>query len=468
MVRVRSSAGRSAIAVCGPDPAENRAFLSYSASFRGAGLPVPEIYGADEAVGVYLAEDLGDTTLFDALTASRSDPQAGASLSTTMLATYRRVLTWLARFQVEGGRAVDYGVAYPTAVFDRRAMLWDLNYFKYHFLKLAHIPFHEAHLQDDFEQLSAWLEGAGADHFMYRDLQSRNVMLREDDPWFIDYQGGLQGPLQYDPAKFLYEGKAGLSAADRSQLLEHYLEELGRLIPVDREKFLGRFRGFVVLRILQGMGAYGYLGLYGRKPQFLARIPPAIRQLEGLLETGFLPIEVPELRRTFERLVAHESLRAEPPPPSKRLTVRVGSFSYKRGIPVDPSGHGGGFAFDCRALPNPGRLAEFAGLSGLDPSVSGWLREQSAVEPFFQNALGLVEAQVRTYAARGFDSLAVHFGCTGGQHRSVHLAERMAGTLEERFPDIDVPLDHAEWMHWPATAARPRPGDASPASSTSA
>ena len=455
MIRLRGDAGRTAIAVCGPDAHENRTFLSYSKALRGVGLPVPEIFGADEPSGVYLVEDLGDETLFDAL--SRSRAAQGGAFGEDMLDTYRRVLLWLARFQVQGGQAVDYDVAYPTSVFDRRAILWDLNYFKYHFLKLAHIPFHEGRLEDDFQHLAVWLEEAGADHFMYRDFQTRNVMLREGEPWFIDYQGGLRGPLQYDVAKFLYEGKARLPAEARQALLEQYLDAVSELIDLDRPRFLSRFRGFVLLRILQGMGAYGYLGLYGRKPQFLARIAPAIDQVEALLSAGFLPIELPELRRSLEVLVGHETLRAPAPKAGPGLTVRVGSFSYKRGVPEDPGGHGGGFVFDCRALPNPGRLAAYAGLSGLDAPVSRWLAEQPQVEPFFERAYGLVAEQVATYQARGFDSLAVHFGCTGGQHRSVHLAERMAATLRTDHPDVHVPVRHAEFLHWPSGATRPAP-----------
>ena len=241
----------------------------------------------------------------------------------------------------------------------------------------------------------------------------------------------------------------------REDLLGHYLDAVSEHIELDRGAFLERFPGFVLLRILQGMGAYGYLGLYGRKPQFVARIPPAINELESLLDSGFLPIELPELRRALEHIVAHETLRTPMPELGGELTVRVGSFSYKRGIPEDPGGHGGGFVYDCRALPNPGRLAEYAGLSGLDGEVSGWLEEQSDVEPFFTNAYELVAAQVETYLSRGFDSLSVQFGCTGGQHRSVYLAERLADQLRSDFPQIAVPLRHAEAMHWPSGARRP-------------
>jgi len=333
-------------------------------------------------------------------------------------------------------------------------MQWDLDYFKYAFLKLAHVPFHEARLAEDAARLIRWLGGPGGGHFVYRDLQTRNLMVRDESPWFIDYQGGMQGPLQYDVAKLLYEGKAGLDGPTRTRLLDHYLAALAEHIPVGRELFLTHFRGFVVLRILQGLGAYGYLGLYGRKPQFLARIPPAIADLEALLASGFLPLDLPELRTVFERLIANEALRAEARPSATGLTVRVGSFSYKRGIPADPGGHGGGFTFDCRALPNPGRLAAFVGKSGLDEDVADWLAAQPETQRFYLQALALAHAQVTRYEERGFDSLQILFGCTGGQHRSTYLAHHLAAALRERHPTATLAVTHHEALHWPVTARR--------------
>jgi len=453
MLRIRGADDRTAIAVIGPDRRENRAFLSFSKTFRELGLPVPEVYGADEAEGIYLLEDLGDTTLFDVTHEVRA--RANGAFSEAILPVYRRVLDHLPRFQVEGGRAVDYSVAYPRAALDEVSIHWDLSYFKYHFLKLAHVPFHEARLEEDFQRLTTWLGQAEAQHFVYRDFQSRNIMLRQDDPWFIDYQGGLRGPLQYDVAKLLYEGKARLPEAVRAELLDHYLDALAEHVPVDRERFLAHYRGFVFLRIMQGMGAYGYLGLYGRKPQFLARIPHAINDIETLLGSGFMPLELPELKAAFAAIVSDESLRLAPPPPQPGLTVRVGSFSYKRGVPEDVGGHGGGFAFDCRALPNPGRQAEYAGRSGLEAEVIAYLDAEAACEPYFRHVLELVATQVQAYLERGFDSLQVQFGCTGGQHRSVYMAERLGAALSARFPAVHTQVTHAEAVHWPAKAMRP-------------
>lgn len=448
MFRVVGEGCETAIGVIGPDAEENRAFLSFSRSFRAAGLPVPQIYAVDEAAGMYLEEDLGDTTLFDALAEARRQ-EPGTAFPASMLPVYRRVVEELPRFQVLGGRVVDYSVAYPRAAFDRQSILWDLNYFKYHFLKLAHIPFNEARLEHDFKRLTAFLLRADNRHFLYRDFQSRNIMLRDGEPWFIDYQGGRRGALQYDIASLLYDAKAAIPEAVREQILAHYLEALEQYVAVDRELFRDHYRGYVLVRIMQAMGAYGYRGFFERKPRFLQSVPPAIDNIERLLHTGFLPIELPELRAVFERICASEPLRRRPVRPLPGLTVTVGSFSYKHGYPEDPSGHGGGFVFDCRALHNPGRYAEYVELCGCDAPVVEFLEETPEVAEFWSHAVALVDNQVSTYLKRGFTSLSVHFGCTGGQHRSVYFAERLARHLEAAFPEVNVRLVHREEARWP-------------------
>ncbi|MFM8980192.1 MAG: phosphotransferase [Planctomycetia bacterium] len=460
MVRLRLDETTSAIGVLGPEEEENRAFLSFSRTFRGLGLSVPEVYGEDLAAGVYLIEDLGDTTLFGALSQARK-AEPGA-FPPALVPIYRRVLAALPRFQVEGGRAIDFGLAYPHAAFDRRSMAWDANYFKYHFLKLAQIPFHEGRLEEDFERLVGFLLEADARHFLYRDFQSRNVMLRGGSlesavPWFIDYQGGRRGALAYDVASLLYDAKAEIPPALREELLQHYLDVLGAHLSVDRERFLLEFRGFTLMRILQALGAYGFRGFYERKPHFLASVPPALRNIEHLLRSGPLPVPLPELRAVFERMVASEQLRAAPPPSSDGLTVYLGSFSYRHGVPMDPGGNGGGFVFDCRALPNPGWDAELKPLCGRDRQVIRSLELQPEVHAFVAHAQALVEAQVHTYLARRYTALSVQFGCTGGQHRSVYVAERLSAWLRTRFPAVRVDLRHAERTRWPATADRDPP-----------
>jgi aminoglycoside/choline kinase family phosphotransferase len=453
MYRMVGDAMETAIGVVGPDAEENRAFLSYTASFRSIGLPVPEIYGVDAQAGVYLEEDLGETTLFDALTLARRD-EPDAAFPSSIVPVYRRILELLPRFQVEGGKVVDYSVAYPRAAFDRQSILWDLNYFKYHFLKLAHVPFNEARLEKDFRRFATFLLGADTRHFLYRDFQSRNIMLRDGEPWFIDYQGGRRGALQYDVASLLIDPKAGVPEEMRDALLEHYLDALETHLPqVDRARFRQHFRGYVLARIMQAMGAYGYRGFYERKPRFLQSVPQAIRNIERILETGFIPVELPELRAVFERICASQALRKSQPKAAPGLTVNVGSFSFKGGYPDDSAGHGGGFVFDTRAIHNPGRYAEYAPLCGCDEPVINFLAAMPEVDEFWEHVHGLVDNSVGVYLLRGFSSLTVWFGCTGGQHRSVYFANRLADHLRRNFPSVNVVVTHREEANWPADRA---------------
>lgn len=444
--RVRGPGGLTAIGAIGPDREENRAFLSFSRSLRKAGLPVPEIYAIDESAGVWLEEDLGDTTLFDALEEARSG--SAAAFPESLVPVYERVLEWLPRFQVEGHRTIDYSVAYPRAAFDRQSILWDLNYFKYHFLKLAQIPFNEARLEEDFGRLTAFLLNVETDHFLYRDFQSRNIMLRESQPWFIDYQGGRRGALQYDVASLLYDAKADLPEELRERLLSHYIDRLSDFVSVDRDAFIEAYRGYVLVRILQAMGAYGYRGFFERKPRFLRSVPYAAANLERILANG-LPVPLPELSSVFERIVERYSGSPGSTTEGPGLTVLVYSFSYRRGYPEDVSGHGGGFVFDCRALPNPGRLPEFRAATGRDEQVSSFLEAQPETDRFWHDVRSLVDTQIRTYVGRNFTALTVSFGCTGGQHRSVYFAERLERFLRSEFPDIRVRLFHRERPYWP-------------------
>lgn len=445
--RIRGPDGITAIGGTGPDREENRAFLSYSASLRSVGLPVPEIYAADEDAGVWIEEDLGDTTLFDAIEEARSNRSA-EGFPDVMIPAYERVLEWLPRFQLEGHEAVDYSVAYPRAAFDRQSIQWDLNYFKYHFLKLAQIAFNEERLERDFEELTRFLLQSDTDNFLYRDFQSRNVMLRGDEPWFIDYQGGRRGALPYDVASLLYDAKADLPDDLRERLLEHYLDALTMYRVVDRSEFETEYRGYVVVRILQALGAYGYRGFFERKPRFLRSVPYAARNLAGILDRG-LPVDLPELASVFERIVDRYADESDTRGAGPGLTVFLYSFSYRRGYPEDVSGHGGGYVFDCRALPNPGRLAEYRGVTGLDPGVRAFLESRDETAAFWDHVRSLVTSQIDTYLGRNFSALTVSFGCTGGQHRSVYFAERLAAYLGHSIPQVRVQLHHREEPYWP-------------------
>ena len=441
----------TAIGGVGPDREENRAFLSFSRSLRDAGLPVPEIYRADEAAGLWVMEDLGNTTLFDQLANARD--REGEALPTSTARLYERVLEELPRFQLRGGEVIDFEVAYPRKAFDRQSIAWDLNYFKYHFLKLAHVPFGEARLEKDFRVLTRFLLRAGASHFMYRDFQSRNVMVRDDEPWFIDYQGGRRGALHYDVASLLYDAKANLPSQARERFLEHYLDALATHVEVDRAAFRELFRGFVLVRIMQALGAYGYRGFFERKARFLQSVPFAARNLEGILEEG-LPVQVPELEATFRRIAERWTPEEGARKTGPGLTVWLSSFSYRSGYPSDRGEHGGGFVFDCRAIPNPGRHAEYADRTGQDEDVVAYIRRTSEAEAFWSNIRELVDAQVEEYLRRGFQSLSVSFGCTGGQHRSVYFAERLARHLRSTHPAVTVQVEHRERDRWPPRETR--------------
>lgn len=442
----------------GPDTDENRAFLSFSRALRGAGLPVPEIYAADEHLGIWLAEDLGDTTLFAALAAARGAAGAGEEFPPAMLAAYGRVVEWLARFQVEGARVVDFSCAYPRAAFDEQSMRWDLNYFKYHFLKLAHVPFNEQRLENDFGTLVAHLLAADTGYFLYRDFQSRNVMLRDGEPWFLDYQGGRRGAAQYDLASLLYDAKADLPEGVRGELRERYLAAFTAL-GGDRGRFLEYYPGHVLIRIMQAMGAYGYRGFYERKPRFLESVPYAARNVARLLEAG-LPVALPELEGVFRRIVDTWAERGGPAAPPPGLHVHVCSFSYRDGLPGDETGHGGGFVFDCRSLSNPGRRPELSVRIGTEPEIVRFLEAMPETETFWKHVTALVDAHVANFRERNFSDFSVAFGCTGGQHRSVYFADRLVRHLRERHPDVTLHLKHLAEPRWkravePAGAGRP-------------
>jgi aminoglycoside/choline kinase family phosphotransferase len=408
---------------------ENAAFLSFSRHFRKHGLPVPEIYGEDLNQGAYLEEDLGDTTLFEFLSTNRANEQVAPEA----VNAYENVVATLPRFQVEAGRDLDYSVCYPCASFDRQSITWDLNYFKYYFLRLAGIPFSESALENDFGRLTDFLLSANCDYFLYRDFQSRNVMLRNGNPYFVDYQGGREGALQYDIASMLFDAKADLPPQLRQHLLEHYLQALAGYTKIPRDEFLRYYYAYVYVRIMQALGAYGFRGFYERKAHFLQSVPFALKNLRWLAHNVELPIQLPTLMDAFKNMLASEKLHAiSGSAESDSLTVRILSFSYHKSVPEDDSGNGGGFVFDGRCLPNPGREDRFKLLTGKDQPVADYLNQQESVHQFLASVMSLVDASLNTYQERGFRNLMVSFGCTGGQHRSVFLAEQLAKRLRVR------------------------------------
>jgi len=398
-----TSDSHSIIGAKNQDKLENEAFISFSKHFHGKGLSVPEIYAEDQENNIYLEQDLGDETLFDYLLKLRKSQK---EFPEELLKTYEKVVELLPEFQIKGGEGLDYGKSYPHHSFDRQSMMWDLNYFKYYFLKLAHIHFNEQKLEADFQTFADFLLAADSQYFLYRDFQSRNIMLKDGKPWFIDYQGGRQGALQYDIASLLFDAKADLPFEVREHLLDHYLSSLEKLIPVDREAFTKHYYAFVFIRIMQAMGAYGYRGFYERKTHFLQSIPYAIRNLEYLVRKVDLPVEIPVMMDVFHQLIRSSALR-EFGQANLRLKIRILSFSYKNGVPVDERGHGGGFVFDCRFLPNPGRDIAYKQLTGNDQEVIDWFSDKPDMDRWLRRIYNMVDAAVTSYQEQNFTDLMI-------------------------------------------------------------
>ena len=422
------------------DVTENRAFFEYTRFFAAQKLNVPELLAIHEDEKHYLLNDLGTQTLYDKLCEVRQNDGDFQEV----MGYYRKVVAALPKFQMTAKQGLDMSVAYPRAAFDRQSMQWDLNYFKYYYLKMVNIPFNEQLLEDDYQRFMDYLLSAADDYFLYRDFQSRNIMVNQDEVWFIDYQGGRKGALQYDIASLLYDAKADLSPEIREELLDGYLDNLEQYIPVDRAQFKAYFNAFSLIRIMQAMGAYGYRGYFERKAHFLQSVPYAIRNMRYLLQQKALPANLPELRHVLQTVVDSYVEPAKQNPDV--LTVTVQSFSFKKGVPEDPSGNGGGFVFDCRALPNPGREKRYATFTGKDDCVKAYLEQYQEVETFVNHVCALIDMSVDNYLERKFTHLTVNFGCTGAQHRSVYFAERAAAHLREKFPQIVVELKHTNPM----------------------
>lgn len=433
----RICGAKNCIAAEGESVEENNAFLYLAKYFKSKGLNVPEIYAVSPDHSVYLQEDLGDTLLFDAIAAGR----LSGNFSEQDISFVTKSIRALAEIQYRGAEGIDFNRCYPEPAFNRRLVMWDLNYFKYCFLKVSGIAFNEAALEDDFERLSRTLLEDESDTFMYRDFQSRNVMLNAGEPWFFDFQGGRRGPAEYDVASFLWQAKANFPKELRCKMIDEYLDAASKFTAVDRNRFKTKLSYFVLFRSLQVLGAYGFRGLHEHKQHFIESIPAAVMNLKQLFSGNErLCRKYPELAIIVDSL-AIKYLSEKPV--REKLLVSVTSFSYKKGIPEDASGNGGGFVFDCRGMHNPGRYEQYRQITGRDIPVIEFLEERGEVQPFLQACFQLVDKSVETYIRRGFTSLTVSFGCTGGQHRSVYCAEQMARHLAENYR-IDVELCHRE------------------------
>ena len=423
------------IGVVGTSVEENNAFIYMSAHFAQKGLPVPKVLICSDDHIAYLQEDLGDTILYNAIEKGRLTRVFGEEEKRLLVKTIRK----LPDIQFAGADGMDFSHCYPAPAFNSRSIMWDLNYFKYCVLKATGLEFLEDKLEDDFQRLTDVLMRSSSATFMYRDFQSRNVMIKDDEPWFIDFQGGRKGPVYYDVASFLWQAKANFPDSLRQELLKEYIDALRKYQPVNEPYFHAQLHHFVLFRTLQVLGAYGFRGYFEKKPHFMQSVPFAIANLRELLKVPYP--EYPYLSKVLTDLVNLKQFTDELQ--KRTLTVRVMSFAYKKGIPNDPSGNGGGYVFDCRAVNNPGKYERYKPYTGLDQPVIKFLEDDGEIFHFLENAYELVDAHVKRFMERGFTNMMVCFGCTGGQHRSVYSAQKMAEHINSKF-NVKVELVHRE------------------------
>ena len=433
--RLTADDGSTIIGVKGTSVEENIAFVKIAEHFLRQGLPVPEVYGMSEDKKFYIQQDLGDNILFKMTEKGRTC----GSFSNEEREMLRKTMAKLPALQFLGAEGLDFNVCYPQPEFDERMISFDLNYFKYCFLKATGIEFSEIKLEDDFRRMSDILMRSTSATFLYRDFQSRNVMFYNNEPYFIDFQGGRKGPIYYDVASFVWQAKANYSEELREELLKTYLDALRQYMPVDETYFRQQLRHFVLFRTLQVLGAYGFRGYFEKKPHFLQSVPYAMDNLRRLLREPFK--EYPYLSQILNELTQMRQFYEMTP--ERKLQVKIYSFAYKKGIPNDMTGNGGGYVFDCRAINNPGKYEHYKHFTGLDKEVIKFLEDDGEVFKFLDNAYQLVDAHVQRFIERKFTNLMVSFGCTGGQHRSVYCAERLAEHLSKKF-DIKIKIIHRE------------------------
>jgi aminoglycoside/choline kinase family phosphotransferase len=419
---------------------ENSTFLSFSAALLSMGAPVCHVLAINDAGNTYLQQDFGDVSLLNVLEEK--------GYTDEVYALFQQSLKKLAHLQIVGGEAINYADCLTNREFGKQAILSDLLYFKYYFLDTLKYPYDKQALLDDFDALSTYLTHTAHKHFMFRDFQSRNIMVKDGDTHFIDYQGGMLGALQYDVASLLWQARAELPDDWKNNLLQYYMEAASELLPqpLDTALFTAQYNGYVLIRLLQVLGAYGFRGFFQRKAQFLTSIPLALRNLKWFTDNRRMGISIPEFDRCLsfctseEILQRFEPLKADEQTP---LVVQVQSFSFKKGLPKDEAGNGGGFVFDCRGILNPGRIEEYKTLTGRDKAVKDFLEQRTVMPDFLNSVFDMVDISVTDYIKRGFASLQVNFGCTGGQHRSVYAADALARHLRNKF-GVKIELKHVE------------------------
>ncbi len=428
------------IGTYGANIKENETFIYFSKYFKEKGLAVPEILASSTDGIFYLQEDLGNISLLDHLESK--------GFTDEVYGLFKKSLKALAQLQVKGDDDLDYANNCLTnAEFGREAIMADLLYFKYYFLDALRKPYDKQKLIHDFEALSNYLTHTEYKYFMFRDFQSRNIMVKGDSSvHFIDYQGGMKGAPQYDVASMLWQARANLPDAWKNNLLEDYMDSFSTITgqPIDKAIFRSQYNGYVLIRLLQVLGAYGFRGLFERKAQFLTSIPLALRNLREFFQNQSLGISVPEFKKVLDMCVADEIIQQFTPTQATELTpliIKVCSFSFRKQIPQDDSGNGGGFIFDCRGILNPGRVDNMKTQTGRDKEVKDFLEQQTKMPEFLNSVFDIVDTTVEEYINRGFESLMVSFGCTGGQHRSVYAADEMARHLKNKFK-VKIELNH--------------------------
>ena len=426
--RMTDHEGQSIIGVIGTSRDEDHAFIYLTEHFNRRKLPVPKILAASDDQLRYLQTDLGSLSLFDAIRGGR---EAGGRYTLKEQELLRRTIRELPNVQIRGAIGLDFSNCYPQAEFDVDSVLFDLNYFKYCFLKATEIDFHELK------------------------------------------QGGRKGPYYYDLASFLWQASARYPHKLRRELVYEYYNSLKLYTEVPPVRhFVNRLSLFVLFRTLQVLGAYGFRGYFEQKKHFIESIPPAIQNLRELLASSsqfhypylmdilrqltelpqYQQVEVTASRADGYKITDLNPYKAHPqdgPATFSKydaqgpLVVKVYSFSYRKGIPEDESGNGGGYVFDCRSTHNPGRYEPYKQLTGLDEPVIRFLEDDGEILTFLDSIYKLADAHVRRYIQRGFTSLMFSFGCTGGQHRSVYSAQHLAEHIHEKF-GIEVRICHRE------------------------
>ncbi|MDL2261907.1 phosphotransferase [Bacteroidales bacterium OttesenSCG-928-I21] len=428
----------SVVAVYSENIRETETFLYYTETFLSLKLNVPQIYYVSNNKKIYIIEDFGDVSLLDVV---KNEYEKHGKFSKYLVGLYEKSIDALADMQIKSAKLIDFSRAYSISEFDKQSILFDLNYFKYYFVNLNNISCNEKKLQDDFDSFAEFLSNHGEKYFMFRDFQSRNIMIKNSKPYFIDYQGGRRGAIQYDMASLLYQAKAQIPEDVKQQLFEHYMEKIKNFIEINENEFVNQFYYYVYIRVLQTLGTYGFRGLIEKRTHFLESVPFGLQNLRNLLVQRPLLAKYEELNRVLTLVVG--LTKFEQPKP-ENLTIKVTSFSFKKAYPDDYSGNGGGFVFDCRGILNPGRYDEYKTKTGRDSEVIDFFEIKTDIHTYLQNVIALIKPTIDNYIDRDFKNLSVSFGCTGGQHRSVYSAEFFVNFLRENYPTLNVNLEHRE------------------------